>query len=290
MGQGNEPQLQANRHPHRGQEPLERGGQNHRSCRAHGAMSLIQVPPHACRDGHQEHHLDGDACCKSVEGPHVGVAQLGQGTERHSGEQHLNEGRRFVELGPQEQPGDALGLPHQGRRERQGGQRNQVHAAKHDLLHFGHVVLKAGQAAEQDAVPEFAQHGDGLPHQVDGPVVHACRPRAQSFAHQPQVHLGGGVGQQVEGGASGAVAEQGAERLRLTSSGDGDAGEPNVAGAEHQVLDQQGRHVGPNAGAGKRQAQAHDQIAQHHACQRALGQGLEIHLADQQAAGHHAES
>ena len=46
---------------------------------------------------------------------------------------------------------------------------------------------------------------------------------------------------------------------------DGDAGKPQVPGAEHQVLDQQGRNVGPNAGAGIRQTQAHDQIAHHHA-------------------------
>ena len=247
-------------------------------------MAVKQRPVNSSCHASKENQFDEDARTKSIHGTQVGIAQFGQGPEGHCRKQNVHHRRCVREPVAQEQPRHTLGLKDQGHCQWQGKQRNEVHAPQGDAPHGFSLVLDAGHPAEQDAVTKLAQHRDGLSHQVDRPIVDACRCRAQPFSHEPNVHFGRGVGEHVEGCASQSVAQQFPPFAHAEAQGPRDVRQVEVPHAQDQVLDQQGTDIRPDSRPAVGQAQAHAEIAEQHAQQGTARQPLEIHLTYQQAA------
>ena len=244
---------------------------------------------HTTAYGQEEQHFDGDACPQAVHGPEVGVSQFGQGTEGHCGKKNLNHRSSVCEAVSQKEPRDALRLKHQGRGQGDGQQRHQVHGTKGDVTHLLVVPLNAGHPAEEHTVAEFPQHGDGLPHEVDGPVVQAGFACAEFFSHQPNVHFRGSIGEQVEGRTPQSIAHKLADAGQFETLKNRDSREVEVAEAEDCVLDQQRADVSPNPSSLPSHGQADAEVAHDHAGQRTCGEHLEVHVANQQAPRDHAE-
>ena len=194
--------------PSRGQHPLQTGGRHDRPSSTLQVQAPFECGKNTGSNREEKDEFDADSGAQSVKGPKVGVAQFGQCTKGHSGKEGLDDRRSLREGIAQKQPSHTLGLNHQGRGKRDGDQGDQMHGAKGDLTHLIFVCLDARKPAEQHAVAELAQHGDGLSHEVHGAVVQACLARGHLFTHKVQVDFRGRIRQEVEGGAAEAIPQQ----------------------------------------------------------------------------------
>ena len=276
--------------PSCGQQPLQCGSCDDGPSHSRQASSALQCHVRADSDCGEEGQLDCDAHAQAIEGPEVGVPQFGQGPEGHRGKQDLRGGGGVCKSVAEKEPCDPLCLNHERRSEWNGHQSDEVHGAKRHVPHLFVVALDARQSTEQHAVSQFSQDSDGLSHEVHSSVVQACLARAEFFAHEVHVDFGRRISQQIERGAAHPVSEQLTNTGQFEPLKNRDSGEPQIAQTEHGVLNEQGTHIGPYAGAIVRHGQSHAKIAHHHARECTCCQGFEIHFPDEQASRHHTES
>ena len=273
----------AGEHEHR--HGLDRGGHDH--AEAQSLQSVLRSVPGGQADHGAKAGLDDRGGDDGIDRAHDGITDLDPTAEQDGQHQDAGIGNDPEQGGADQGQDDVL---HEELQQDHSGDDegcDHIGASVEDAAQPLLLVLRAAHAAEQDAVGELAEHGDGRVHEVDAAFIEAHRGilgRRQELVEHEQVKLGGGVVEEIEDGARRTIPQQTPGLTDVGPQGDAQAGPPPVIQAEQGVLDEQGADVGVDPPALCRGPDTEEGGAESHGEQGGPEQAPEIHPPDEQGA------